>query len=110
MQRDFSTIGFIKSIPALMRNVWPGMWILVPAVSAGLFFSGPSHLTVLSLSDFIVLHILAVLGMLGVTTWLYNTYERPAVNMAVAGIWFLASAACMLVELLLNIGNLVTGQ
>ena len=104
MSENFSTTGFIKAIPSMIRKVWPGIWPLIVIVALSLYFSNPTHLDVLSFSEWAVLHILLVVGMIATTIWLYNTYERPAVNMAVIGLWLLTSAFCMMADLFLRYG------
>jgi hypothetical protein len=95
MSEEFSTTGFIKAIPAMTRKVWPGIWPLIVVVTASLYF-GNASLDVLSFSDWAIMHVLIVVGMISLTIWLYNTFERPAVNLAVIALWLLASAFCML--------------
>ena len=102
MNEDFSAVGFFKAIPGMMRKVWPGLWILVIIISLCLYFDSPTHLETLSFSDWATLHIVIVIGMVAATTWLYNTFKRPVVNMAVAGLWFLATAFCMLADFILR--------
>jgi hypothetical protein len=101
-KEEFSVIGLLKAIPAMTRKVWPGLWPLVLIVSASLYFGSPEHLDVLSFSDWAVLHTLILFGMLSLTIWLYNTFERPVVNMAVIGLWLMASAFCYLSDLILK--------
>ena len=105
MNKDFHMLGFVKAIPTMTRKVWPGFWPLVIIVSLCLFFSNPTHLDVLSFADWAVMHLLIVLGLFATTTWLYNMFERPVVNMAVIGLWLLASAFCMLADLILKAGS-----
>ncbi len=102
MNEDFSTLGFIKAIPGMLRKVWPGLWPLIAIISLALYFDSPAHLEVLSFEEWLNLHIIALVGMIATTTWLYNTFKRPVVNMAVAGLWFLATAACMMADLILQ--------
>ena len=103
MSEDFSTLGFIKAIPGMMRKVWPGLWPLVLIISLCLYFDSPTHLEVLSFSDWASLHVIIVLGMIAATTWLYNSFKRPVVNMAVVGFWLLATAFCMLADFILQV-------
>ena len=102
MNEDFSALGFIKAIPGMMRKVWPGLWILIIIISLCLYFDSPTRLEVLSFSDWATLHVIIVIGMIATTTWLYNTFKRPIVNMAVVGLWFLATAFCMLADFILQ--------
>lgn len=105
MSEDFSTLGFIKAIPGMLRKVWPGLWPLIVVIALCLYFDSPTRLEVLAFSDWLTLHIIIVIGMIATTTWLYNTFERPVVNMAVVGLWFLATAFCMLADFILQSGN-----
>jgi hypothetical protein len=102
MEEEFSLIGFIKAIPAMVKKVWPGFWLLIVIITAVLYFSSPEHLGVLSFSDWAVLHVLVVIGMIAITIWIYNTFPRPAANLLVIGIWFMASAFCVLSDLMLK--------
>jgi hypothetical protein len=104
MSEEFSTLGFIKAIPGMMRKVWPGLWPLVIVITLCLYFDSPTRLDVLSFSDWLTLHIVIVIGMLSTTIWIYNTFKRPAANMAIIGLWFLATATCMLFDLILKYG------
>jgi hypothetical protein len=60
---------------------------------------------VLPFADWAIMHVLIVFGMISFTIWLYNTFERPAVNLAVIALWLLASAFCMFASLLLGLVN-----
>lgn len=107
MAEEFSTVGFVKAIPGMIRKVWPGFWVVIVAVTLCLYFDNPTGLDVLTVSEWLSLHALVVIGMITTTIWLYCTYERPAVNMAVIGLWLLASGGCVLSDFLLK---LITGS
>ena len=100
MDSQFNTVGFVKAVPGMFRNVWPGLWPLVIAIGLILYFTEPDHLHILPFSNWLALHLLIIGGLVSVTVWLYNTYKRPVVNMAVIGVWLLASAMCQLFDLI----------
>ena len=74
MTENFSTKGFIRAIPAMTRKVWPGIWPLIVVVIVSLYFSS-APLSVLPFSEWAIMHVLIVVGMISLTIWLYNTFE-----------------------------------
>ncbi len=104
MTENFSTKGFIRAIPAMARKVWPGIWPLIVVVIVSLYFSS-APLSVLPFSEWAIMHVLIVVGMISLTIWLYNTFERPAVNLAVVALWLLASAFCMMADWVLRVAG-----
>ena len=103
-EEKFSTVGFIKSIPGMVKKVWPGLWPLVLVITLCLYFDSPTRLDVLSFADWAALHIVILIGMLAASIWIYNTFKRPAANMAIIALWFMATAFCMLFDMVLKYG------
>ncbi len=100
VKNDFDFLEFIRSIPPMVKNVWPGIWPLIIIVSLFLYFGSPGHLDGLSFSDWASLHVVILIGMISLTIYLYNAIERPLSNMAVMGLWFMATAICMMADFL----------
>ncbi len=101
MAENFNTMSFIKSIPAMVRKVWPGLWYLIVVVTLSLYFSN-SPLRFLATGDWVALHILIVIGLIALTVFFYNAFERHTANFATLALWLLASAACMMAEFILR--------
>jgi len=85
----------------MMKKVWPGLWVLIIVISMSLYWSN-TPLDYLLFSDWLVMHVLIVLGLIALTIFIYNAYERHAANFATLAIWFLASAVCMMAGFILR--------
>jgi len=105
MTENFNTMTFIKSIPAMIRKVWPGLWLLIVIITLSLYFSN-SPLSFLAFEDWVTMHLLIVIGLIALTVFFYNAFKRHTANFATLALWLLASAACMMAGFILRAAGL----
>jgi hypothetical protein len=107
MSEEFNTASFLKAIPKMFGKVWPGVWVIIVVIPLVIHFTDTTT-NVMSLDIWLTVHIQIFIGLIALTVWMYNSFERYAANMLAIGTWLIASGICYLVDDILQL--IVSGR
>ena len=96
--------GFLRSVPQMVKNVWPGAWIIFVVVTAAVYLSDPG-LKFMTLEEWLTSHILIVVGLLALTIGIYNVLDRMSAAMVTLAVWLIAAGVCFFAEAFLRMRN-----
>ena len=97
-------MGFLRAVPKMVKNVWPGAWIVCVVVTVAVYASDPG-LRFLTLDEWLTAHILIVIGLLALTVAIYNALDRMSAAMTTIALWLLAAGICYFAEAALRVAN-----
>ena len=83
-------IGFLRTIPKMVKNVWPGAWIACIIATIAVYISDPG-LHFLTLDEWLTAHILITIGLLMLTVAIYNTLDRMSAAITTVALWLMAA-------------------
>jgi ABC-type xylose transport system permease subunit len=95
-------IGFLVTVPKMVKNVWPGAWLLFVGVAAAVYFSDPG-LKFMTLDEWLTSHILIVVGLLALTVGIYNALDRMPAAVVTIAVWLIAAGICYFAEAALRV-------
>jgi hypothetical protein len=94
--------GFLRTLPKMVKNVWPGAWIVCIIATAAVYISDPG-LHFMTLDEWLTAHILITIGILLLTVAIYNTLERMPAAMTTIAMWLMAAGICYFAEAALRV-------
>lgn len=97
-------VGFLRTIPKMVKNVWPGAWIVCIIATAAVYFSDPG-LRYLTLDEWLTAHILIAIALLLLTVAIYNTLDRMPAALTTIAMWLLAAGICYYAEAALRVAS-----
>jgi hypothetical protein len=96
--------GFLRTVPKMVKKVWPGAWIVCIIAALAVYISDPG-LNFMTLDEWLTAHILVTIGLLLLTVAIYNVLERMPAALVTIAMWLIAAGICYFAEAALRVAS-----